>query len=73
MPQRSAATQHPILCSRMRYSTRSATLYVGRQCAGDAYFNDSGISHSFDYFETGCGQGSGYMDIAGKRFTRIEI
>ena len=42
----------------MRYSTRSATLYVGRQCAGDAYFNDSGISHSFDYFETGCGEGS---------------
>ena len=47
------------LVRRMRYSTRSATLYVGRQCAGDAYFNDSGISHSFDYFETGCGQGSG--------------
>ena len=46
------------LVRRMRYSTRSATLYVGRQCAGDAYFNDSGISHSFDYFETGCGQGS---------------
>ena len=35
------------LVRRLRYSTRSATLYVGRQCAGDAYFNDSGISHSF--------------------------
>lgn len=42
---------------RLRYSTRSANLYVGRQCAGDAYYNDSGISHSFDYFETGCGEG----------------
>ena len=50
------------LVRRMRYSTRSATLYVGRQCAGDAYFNDSGISHSFDYFETGCGQGSATWD-----------
>ena len=47
-----------ILARRMRRSTRSATLKVGRQCAGDAYFNDSGISHSFDYFETGCGKGS---------------
>ena len=48
-----------ILVRRMRYSTRSSTLYVGGQKAGDAYFNDSGISHSFDYFETGCGQGPG--------------
>ena len=47
------------LVRRLRYSTRSATLYVGRQCAGDIYFNDSGIGHSFDYFETGCGRGSG--------------
>ena len=46
------------LVRRMRFSTRSATLNVGRQCAGDAYFNDSGISHSFDYFESGCGNGS---------------
>ena len=53
------------LVRRMRYSTRSATLYVGRQCAGDAYFNDSGISHSFDYFETGCGEGSAtWMSLA---------
>lgn len=47
------------LVRRMRYSTRSATLYVGGQKAGDAYFNDSGISHSYDYFETSCGQGPG--------------
>ena len=45
------------LARRLRRSTRSSTLGVSRQDAGDAYFNDSGISHSFDYFETGCGQG----------------
>ncbi len=42
---------------RLRRSTRSSTLEVPYQKAGDAYFNDSGISHSFDYFETGCGSG----------------
>ena len=45
------------LARRLRRSTRSSTLGVSRQDAGDAYFNDSGISHSFDYFETGCGKG----------------
>ena len=45
------------LVRRMKYSTRSASLQVGRDCAGHIYFNDSGISHSFDYFETGCGGG----------------
>ena len=53
------------LVRRLRYSTRSATLYVGRQCAGDAYFNDSGISHSFDYFETGCGAGPATWEALG--------
>lgn len=47
------------LVRRMKYSTRSASLQVGRDCAGHIYFNDSGISHSFDYFETGCGEGPG--------------
>ncbi|WP_419943946.1 DUF1156 domain-containing protein [Candidatus Poriferisodalis sp.] len=47
------------LVRRLRYSTRSANLYVGGQKTGDAYFNDSGISHGFDYFETGCGDGPG--------------
>lgn len=47
------------LVRRLRYSTRSANLYVGGQKTGDAYFNDSGISHGFDYFETGCGEGPG--------------
>ncbi len=45
------------LVRRMKYSTRSAPLQVGRDCVGHIYFNDSGISHSFDYFETSCGEG----------------
>ena len=45
------------LVRRIKYSTRSASLQVGRDCTGHIYFNDSGISHSFDYFETGCGKG----------------
>ncbi len=45
------------LVRRMNYSTRSATLQVRGQKPNHIYFNDSGISHSFDYIETGCGQG----------------
>jgi len=47
------------LARRLRRSTRSSTLEVPYQKAGDIYFNDSGISHSFDYFEKGCGEGPG--------------
>lgn len=47
------------LARRLRRSTRSSALEVPYQKAGDIYFNDSGISHSFDYFEKGCGQGPG--------------
>ena len=47
------------LVRKMKRSTRSATLEVGAQKTGHVYFNDSGISHSFDYFETGCGHGPG--------------
>ncbi len=50
------------LVRRMKYSTRSTSIQVGRDCAGHIYFNDSGISHSFDYFETGCGEGPGTWD-----------
>lgn len=50
------------LVRRMKFSTRSATLGVSRQDTGHIYFNDSGISHSFDYFETGCGKGPGTWD-----------
>ncbi len=45
------------LVRRLRRSTRSATLEIPYQKVHDIYFNDSGISHSFDYFETGCGDG----------------
>ena len=47
------------LVRRLRRSTRSATLEVPAQKVHDIYFNDSGISHSFDYFETGRGGGPG--------------
>ncbi len=45
------------LVRRLKYSTRSSTLQIPSQKVGHIYFNDSGISHSFDYFETGCGEG----------------
>lgn len=45
------------LVRRMNYSTRSSTLQVRGQKPNHIYFNDSGISHSFDYIETGCGKG----------------
>ena len=48
-----------VLAKRLKFSTRSATLLVHLQAVGHIYFNDSGISHSFDYFETGCGDGPG--------------
>ena len=65
---------------RLRRSTRSSTLEVPYQKAGDSYFNDSGISHSFDYFETGCGGGPGTwgslsvhtMRSLKKQFNRVD-
>ena len=60
------------LVRRMKYSTRSAPLQVGRDCVGHIYFNDSGISHSFDYFETGCGQGpSTWNSLAGQTIRNL--
>ena len=47
------------LVRRMRFSTRGVSAHVGKQHVRDIYVNDSGISHSFDYFETGCGLGPG--------------
>ena len=47
------------LARTMKFSTRSATLFVLKQHVGHIFFNDSGISHSFDYFEVGCGEGPG--------------
>lgn len=45
------------LVRRLKFSTRGATLGVPKQDMGHIYFNDSGIGHSFDFFETGCGIG----------------
>ncbi len=45
------------LVRRVKHSTRSTTLQQRAQKVSHIYFNDSGISHSFDYFETGCGEG----------------
>ena len=45
------------LVRRMKYSTRSTTLQEYSQKVSHIFFNDSGIGHSFDYFETGCGSG----------------
>ena len=45
------------LVRRVKHSTRSTTLQERAQKVSHIYFNDSGISHSFDYFETGCGEG----------------
>ena len=45
------------LVRRMNYSSRSVTLQVHGQKPSHIFYNDSGVSHSFDYFETGCGKG----------------
>ena len=45
------------LVRRVKRSTRGATLQIPEQAVGHIYVNDSGVSHSFDYFETGCGTG----------------
>ena len=58
------------IARRLRRSTRSSTLEVPYQKAGDAYFNDSGISHSFDYFETGCGHGPGTWNSLARHTAR---
>lgn len=58
------------LVRRLKYSTRSSTLQIPRQCTGHIYFNDSGISHSFDYFETGLGEGPGTWRSLVKHTTR---
>lgn len=45
------------LARRLNYSTRSSALQFPSQKVRHIFFNDSGISHNFDYFETGCGEG----------------
>ena len=45
------------LVRSLKFRTRSAAVQVSLQKVSHIFFNDSGISHSFDYFETGCGEG----------------
>lgn len=47
------------LARGIKFRTRSAAIQVSLQKISHIYFNDSGISHSFDYCEIGCGTGSG--------------
>ncbi|MDE0664812.1 MAG: hypothetical protein OXH67_04390 [Acidimicrobiaceae bacterium] len=47
------------LVRRIRFSTRSVSVHVDKQHVRDIYANESSFAHSFDYFETGCGDGPG--------------
>lgn len=47
------------LVRRINYSTRCVSLQTPRQCVRHLFVNESSIGHSFDYFETGCGDGPG--------------
>ena len=47
------------LARSIKFRTRSAAIQVSLQKISHIFFNDSGISHSFDYCEIGCGTGSG--------------
>ena len=47
------------LVRSLKFRTRSAAVQVSLQKVSHIFFNDSGISHSFDYFEIGCGTGAG--------------
>ena len=58
-PLRSAATQHPTWLGVCVEVLGTRDTEIAAQKVHDIYFNDSGISHSFDYFETGCGEGPG--------------
>ena len=54
----------------LKFGSRSATLFVQKQHVGHIFFNDSGISHSFDYFEAGCGDGPGTWSSVAKNTVR---
>ena len=47
------------LARRLKFSTRGASLLIPEQAIKHIYLHDSGISHSFDYCETGCDKGPG--------------
>ena len=58
------------LVRRITRSTRSAMLQLPEQAIRHIFFNESSISHSFDYFETGCGQGPGTWGSLSKHTVR---
>ncbi|MYH42422.1 MAG: DUF1156 domain-containing protein [Acidimicrobiaceae bacterium] len=58
------------LVRRLKFSTRSSTLQLPEQAVGHIYFNDSGISHSFDYFETEGSYGPGAWYSLGRHTFR---
>lgn len=47
------------LIRKLKYSTRGATLYVGNQQVDHIYVNESTIAFSYDFLETGLGDGPG--------------
>ncbi|MEZ5116076.1 MAG: hypothetical protein R2737_07395 [Candidatus Nanopelagicales bacterium] len=47
------------VAKKIRYSTRGATLYVANQQVTDIYLNEGAIAFSYDFFETGIGEGAG--------------
>lgn len=46
-----------VLVKQIKYATRGAFLYVGRQCVADIYSNEGTINFSYDFFEAGIGEG----------------
>ena len=48
-----------ILVRKLRYSTRGARLYVANQQVDHIFVNESTIAFSYDFFETGIGDGAG--------------
>lgn len=49
----------------LKFRTRGAAIQVSLQKVSHIYFNDSGITSSYDYFEIGCASGAGtWMSLA---------
>ncbi|WP_404650730.1 DUF1156 domain-containing protein [Rhodococcus sp. 27YEA6] len=48
-----------VICRKLKYSTRGATLYVGNQQLDHIFVNESTIKHSYDFLEAGISDGPG--------------
>lgn len=60
------------LAREVRYATRGATLYVANQQVSDVFLNEGAIAFSYDFFETGLGDGAGtWQSLAGNSRTTI--